>query len=947
MIKKDTFFKYKLVNLFSHIIMVSILGVLFHKLSINSISNLLTMYWSIKYFVIVLLLLLLIEELFIFRKSFKKVINHFSQIYYYIGMTYIFCGFSINKINIIWSIFFISLFLLVWSILQLISLDIVSPKNDFDENSDVEIKLYKQLMPTRKKELKKILEVLINNNYNEPFALLLNGNWGEGKTSIINVLTKKLKADGNHNIFIQPLMLDTSEKLIEYFFRQLEIILNLNGIYTGKGSPFKKYIDIVFQSINTLNLKQVIKLDTFLNSFDDNHQLDFRKTKETLENDINRLLKSSKNKNKKIEDEDLSELINYQVDLKKIFIIVDDFDRVEEETFKNTLIFIKEIVNFKGINVIFLMDENLLEKHKIITRDYLDKFVNKKVQLSKIGYQEIFDHFAKNINDEKSENTSYNFIVKKIKSYITENVSNLIKEFEESIMILQKKIDSLEQKNITKDDNKEKNIDEKNKLSEKKINAENNISKLKNGLSNSRKVKKVIREVQEILNAITEKDYLETQNFKRIDNLESIIIRIAIYKILFGMDLDSINKNYNDFYTVITKQDSVQNIEKDIVEAFFGGYFKNVYKDGVEIYILNDFFNAFIFNDSLEKLYEDKKTETEYYLNQLDSLEDDLDITSFEEVRKIQKIILFNSFHVDNKINDLRKKKLIKKITELYEKKLITFKNLFDILSKSQRYLFIDDVLYLSHLKEIIENMSEFQSKDDEKNSINLMDRLSEEIFFKYKQDFFDLINLQKSKIGVYDDIKDIFQFETMIKELRKIFSENGKLESSLEFFENLINVILYQIELENTSNKYIVLVSKDYEDNLRKFIDIYRLSEDIKKELKSMKIDHGSRFENRIMYTTKEEFFEDIDYMHGVISNGKFITNDAAIDYLQKFRFLLQELSYYVRNEKEIEQVKIDLIEKIYNLLPVELYRNNTEDKKILTFCTQLLGEALNYTAK
>ncbi|MER2172732.1 MAG: P-loop NTPase fold protein, partial [Psychrobacillus psychrodurans] len=332
--KRSTVFtNIKIINLFSHIGLACILGYLFKIANINKINQLLVMYWSIRYFLYCFIIILLIKELVIYVKSTNKITENFSRIYYYLGLTYIFTAIAINQLAIINDLLLILIFIFGWSVFQLLSRESLSNNSDkVDDESDVEIKSYKQLMPTRQHELKKIITLLMGNNYNEPFALLLNGNWGEGKTSLVNVLSKKLKADGNFNIFIQPLILDTTEKLIEYFFSQLEDILKSNGIYTGKDSPFKKYINIIFQSINTLNLKQVIKFDEFLSNLDNKEHTDFRRTKEILENDIQRLL-DSKSKKSLNDDEDLSDLTKYVVNNKKIFIIVDDFDRVEEETF--------------------------------------------------------------------------------------------------------------------------------------------------------------------------------------------------------------------------------------------------------------------------------------------------------------------------------------------------------------------------------------------------------------------------------------------------------------------------------------------------------------------------------------------------------------------------------------------------------------------------------------
>lgn len=285
--RTSAFNKLQFINLTSHVILAAIFGFLLNINNIPKINQLLTTYWSIGFFIYSFIFVVFIKELFLFLKSARKVTKNFSKIYYFLGLTYIFVAIATNQLVIVNDLLIILLFIIGWLVLQFLSQEPRNKEDDLvDEESDIEIKTYEQLLPTRKQEYHRVLKVLRENNYDEPFALVLNGDWGVGKTSLINVLSKKLLEDGNFKIFIQPMILDTTEKQMEYFFSQLEDILNLNGIYTGKDSPFKGYINIILQAINTVNLKQVIKLDGLLDSLDNKEQVDFRNGKERLEKDI-------------------------------------------------------------------------------------------------------------------------------------------------------------------------------------------------------------------------------------------------------------------------------------------------------------------------------------------------------------------------------------------------------------------------------------------------------------------------------------------------------------------------------------------------------------------------------------------------------------------------------------------------------------------------------------
>lgn len=951
--RSSTFTNIKIINLLSHIGLACILGYLFRMINIEKINQLLSIYWTIGYFLFCFIIFLLIKELVIYTKSINKITKNFSKIYYCLGLTYIFTAISINQLVAVNDFVLILIFILGWSVLQLLSRESLNNGDKVDEESDVDIKSYKQLMPTRQKELKNILTLLMRNNYNEPFALLLNGNWGEGKTSLVNVLTKKLNGDGNFNIFIQPLILDTTEKQMKYFFSQLEDILKSNGIYTGKDSPFKKYINIVFQSINTLNLKQVIKLDGFLDKLDDNEQEDFRKTKEILENDIQKLLENTKSPKSIIDDLDLSELINYKVNYKKIFIIVDDFDRVEEETFKNTLIFIKELVNFKGINVIFLMDEQLIDKHEKINREYLDKFVNKKFQLSKINYQEIFNYFIKNLKVENLNDEWAIEVGNKIKKNIVENISNIILDFEKCIEEIQKNIDLLSKNNNTKIQNKvhdaESIINLEKNLYKEKEEFEYIFYKLKDGLTNSRKAKKILREIYEILTICSNEVNSKNQNFKnnlnRIDQVDDLIIRISIYKVLFGMHLDNIHKQNDDFYSVMTKIKYLQ-LKNYLLQSLFMKYINGDYSEeqGLKMDILNDFCNALIFYGSFDDLLKDKKTVSQVILEKLDDPNMELDIESLEEVKEYQKTIMFNSYNVESSTLNFRRKKLIKKIISLYENGLLNLKNLFEILSEPQKNPLLDDELYLSALNTIISESKSFQDLNDKKVSQKYLEGISISIFLSYRKYIIMLMRLLKlgdtrySYESISEDMKNIHQFEQMVDAIKRINKIEETSVSPFDFFKQWFNNSIQEIETVNSNNEYIINAAKSYAKYIQKFVNIYEMKNEIEEKLKYYKVNPINKFKEKLVYTSIEELVIDIEDIYSIVfDENNLITNE----YLEYFSSILRDFERYTKDNK-VENEIFNKIKEIYDAIPVDNYDENSDEKSTWIFCTLKIGEIL-----
>lgn len=126
----------------------------------------------------------------------------------------------------------------------------------------------------------------------------------------------------------------------------------------------------------------------------------------------------------------------------------------------NTLVFIKELVHFKGVNVIFLMDEQKLEavKENKINKEYLDKFVNNKIQMSKIESREIFDYFLNNIKEEDFKSDFIKNILKDLKDKVNNRIEQVQLMTKEKIAELEKLLKILLQVTENKNNIKRKII---------------------------------------------------------------------------------------------------------------------------------------------------------------------------------------------------------------------------------------------------------------------------------------------------------------------------------------------------------------------------------------------------------------------------------------------------------------------------------------------------------
>ncbi|MFD9364336.1 P-loop NTPase fold protein [Priestia megaterium] len=939
--KETPFTASKSINIISHITLACIFGYLLNTSNVVKLNQLLAMYWSIGFFLYSFFFIIFIKELFIYLKSLKKITKNFIKVYYILGLTYIFAAISSNQLVIINDLLIILLFILGWMVLQIMSQEIKNENNGLvDEESDVEVKSLHQLLPTRKKEYIRVLEVLRNNNYDEPFALVLNGDWGVGKTSLINVLSRKLLEDGNFKIFIQPMILDTTEKLLDYFFKQLEDILTSNGIYTGKDSPFKRYINILFQTINTVNLKQVIKLDGLLDSLDDDEQVDFRTSKERLEKDIEKLLIGMKRKN---EENNLDSLRSK----KKIYIIIDDFDRVEEETFNNTLIFIKELVNFKGINVIFLMDEQKIDAHEKIDRTYLDKFINRKLHLSKINYPEIFNHFIKSIREEYLEDEWTKEVGNKIKENIASYIEGVTNDFEKRAEETQRNIEDLLKNKTSKiqNENGDSSTELHTVLSSEKEELEKSLQRLNNGITNVRKAKKIIREIKEILivcdQLCVKNEYFKV-NLNKIERIEELVIRIAIFKIIFGEYLDKLMQQ-NDFSTTMSDIKYLKHRD-ELLSSFFIKFINMgiTEEQGLKMDVTNDFCNALILGHSFNKLFEDKKTLSENILDKLDDHTINLNIKSMDEIREYLKVIMFNTYGTNINLVNARRSRLINYIITLYQEGHLTLRNLFEILGKPQRNPLLDNDLYLSKLNEITSIDGEFQDEQDKTVSFTYLKEAEKQIFLNYRTDILMSISLLKLSDYSYRyeditaDLGHIYNLEDMIKAIKPIFTLEDTNISDLNLFKQWFNNSLNDIIREKEDNLYVLNAVKQLTKKINNFIEVSQLKEALVAKLKDTSVDPINRFNEKPSINSPEELVLFINEFHEYIYN-----NNGSITprFDKNFSYLLTVLEGYTRGIK-FEDETINKVEELYNSLSLGQYNEDPDTKRTYLWWTVLLGE-------
>lgn len=322
------------------------------------------------------------------------------EIYSYFGIDYILVeGKFLQFINGIFrtniSPFGLSLVLFAFIILIIIVLEIWIKYLHLESDSKKSGVLYES-----RKEKTQYLADLFNKNMKN--MILIDGEWGIGKTYFVNYVIENKLEKNSHKIEIDVMLFNNKDQMIDYTLKEIKKILIKEGIRTDSVNQFKKIIRAVTES----------KRLKFTELLDEESMKDIEKE---MAKDIEKLGIS-------------------------FYIIVDNLERVlNKPLIIDILGFLHKIYEFARVNIIVLADSENLGKN-FENRNYLQKFFPNIVFLTKIdrndilreeeerikkiknvsitidSFKIVFDSFDKLINTSKD----LSFFPEKIRSKFTE-----------------------------------------------------------------------------------------------------------------------------------------------------------------------------------------------------------------------------------------------------------------------------------------------------------------------------------------------------------------------------------------------------------------------------------------------------------------------------------------------------------------------------------------------
>ena len=709
--------------------------------------------------------------------------------------------------------------------LSFLSLERVS--ND-DSKKREKTKLYK-IRENKLENIKTIIKTINISNY----CIAINGEWGSGKSQVINNLLIDLEED-NYIIHIKPMINETKESLLKEFKNNIFSIMKKAGIYHSKNNSLEGYYQRILELIN---IDDNISLGTLIN-INKNNQT-YKESKLELQKDIDILLGLNEEK--------------YE---KHLIVIIDDFDRVEEDNQRQIISFIKEIIDFSGCIILVALDYKIIDnKNKDVDSNYLEKFIDCRVDIGMVDFEYIIDfHWKDRLKSctdfvSKTKNEQCKVLTNDIINTLNENKIIYKNEFDSKIRhhlnCLDKEIkDILNEKKEGYNDKLLKLYDEKNIL-------HSYYTETNKSLNNSRGVIHMLDEIGVVLLAVSQliQGFSEQvlQQIEKI-NLSKMIYLFSYLKTFFKDDYNILISSKDLNWWLFQYGVNNQEYKGKYFEIMFGDFINtssSSMSDKDELISINSriFFTEALINGDLNEERIGIYTREELILNQIDN--NKISFNSQYDINIIQYINLVNRSGKVEELKIERHKKIAKYICKLFNKKIIS-----DAIVANVLFGKTINFKYLSYYIDVL-------IKDIEEDSLEyLLFGSSFDYGFKniefencceYLQSINKLVLMYFISKGKTLETNSIYKhtIEDMTYFLINIFIENGMKDTVINKKLHEIVAMMYEeIKASRVDFEFfnIDLISEDIDTYLRNSNSIMKL-----KHIKENKKNNHDKFLNFI----------------------------------------------------------------------------------------------------
>lgn len=344
---------------------------------------------------------------------------------------------------------------------------------------DYSVEQEEDLFKSRRRQLDNLCKELEGFS-GEPFAIAITGEWGSGKTSFVNALKRKLGQVEFVNV----------ECAIEYDIKgvlrelssQIQEIYKKNNVYTERNGAIDKY----FEKIGEL--------------VDDAGYGGMKKIIDKLQNNEN----SNYWKNKVIMNQELDEF--YKLTNKHIYFIIDDMDRIIDDGMRAVIFqVIRKSVELNNCVTLFMVDYDQLKSERM-SREFLEKYINRQINICDTDFEEIIEHYEKSFLEDLFWNEKSDYIIengKKLKSNIKQQGQKIFLSIFKEIHKLQDDIRNA------------KGSERDQKINEKHLKYLLDVEvRLRNRMKNPRKVKRYLADIQNKL-YIADLVWFQEENFDK------------------------------------------------------------------------------------------------------------------------------------------------------------------------------------------------------------------------------------------------------------------------------------------------------------------------------------------------------------------------------------------------------------------------------------------------
>lgn len=260
--------------------------------------------------------------------------------------------------------------------------------NDLNIIGDKPIQLPDEEIFQRLPFAKKIAETLVSRNSKDPFVLGIYGAWGEGKTSVLNLIQNNVgRSSGNNIIQIvyNPWRFTNQESMVSSFLRTLARELKKEDeSQIVKQKKFKKRLFLFNQ-----------KKDPLKTTFENLSGLLYDYAGSLEYGGIGNVIKSVSNK---ISDVDLEEIKNRFENLliekkKKLIIYIDDIDRLDKSEIQAIFKLVKLTADFSYCTYVLSFDEKMVaaaigeqfgKGDEVAGTNFLEKIIQLPLHIPKV-----------------------------------------------------------------------------------------------------------------------------------------------------------------------------------------------------------------------------------------------------------------------------------------------------------------------------------------------------------------------------------------------------------------------------------------------------------------------------------------------------------------------------------------------------------------------------------